>query len=228
MVETVVFDVGGVLVDWDPRHLYRSEFRCEDEMERFLAEVCTWEWHHRHDAGVPFAESIPALADAFPAHASMIRLWDERYMDMVPGEIPGVVDVVRDLHARGTRLLVLSNMPAEVWPQLTNRFEWFELFATKGDDYLRLAERERLRLGVPELPPEVVVSLRRGCVVSGVEKVVKPDPAIYRVLVDRHGVDPASAAFVDDRPENVEAASALGFDGVLFTDAASLREALGV
>lgn len=196
MVETVVFDVGGVLVDWDPRHLYRNVFDDELEMERFLAEVCTWEWHHRHDAGVPFAESIPALLDRFPAHASMIRLWDERYLDMVAGEIPDVVDVVRDLHARGTRLLVLSNMPAEVWPRLTARFEWFALFD--------------------------------GCVVSGVEKVVKPDPAIYRVLVDRHGVDPASTVFVDDRPENVDAADALGFDGVLFTDAASLRASLGM
>ena len=193
---TVVFDLGGVLVDWDPRHLYRSQFDEEDEMERFLTEVCTWEWHHRHDAGVPFAESIPALTSAFPTHAPLIRLWDERYMDMIRGEVPGVVDVVRDLHARRTRLLVLSNMPSEVWPQLQERFDWLGLFD--------------------------------GSVVSGDEKVVKPDPAIYRILVDRHGVDPASTAFVDDREENVEAAAALGFDVVLFRDAASLREALGL
>lgn len=193
---TVVFDLGGVLVDWDPRHLYRSHFEEQNEMERFLAEVCTWEWHHLHDAGVPFAESIPALTNAFPAHAPLIRLWDARYMDMISGEIPGVVDVVRDLHSRGIRLLVLSNMPSEVWPQLTERFDWLGLFDA--------------------------------AVVSGVEKVVKPDPAIYRILVDRHGVDPGSTAFVDDREENVEAAAALGFDGVLFRDAASLRVALGI
>ncbi len=189
-----MFDLGGVLLDWDPRHLYRTVFDDHDEMERFLAEVCTWEWHHRHDAGVPFAESIPALANAFPEHAAMIRLWDTRYPDMVAGEVAGVVEVVRDLHARGTRLLVLSNMPSEVWPQLQERYDWLGLFDA--------------------------------AVISGDEQVVKPDPAIYRILVDRFGVDPGSTAFVDDRPENVEAAAALGFDAVLFTDAASLRTAL--
>ena len=191
-----MFDVGGVLVDWDPRHLYRSRFETEDEMEQFLAEVCTWEWHHRHDKGVPFAESIPALSDAFPEHAHLIALWESHYQEMVPGEISGTADVVRDLHAAGDRLLILSNMPSEVWGPLTERFDWFDLF--------------------------------EGAVVSGDEKVVKPDPAIYRVLIDRFGVDPASSVFVDDREENVAAAAALGFEGILFTDAASLRTSLGV
>jgi HAD superfamily hydrolase (TIGR01509 family) len=171
-------------------------FADTDEMERFLAEVCTWEWHHRHDAGVPFAESIPTLSATFPEHAHLIGIWETRYMEMVPGEIPGVPDVVRDLHAAGDRLLVLSNMPSEVWAPLTERFDWFELFD--------------------------------GAVISGDEKIVKPDPAIYRILVDRYGVDPGSTAFVDDRPENVEAAAALGFDAILFTDAASLRRSLGL
>lgn len=196
VIDTVVFDVGGVLVDWDPRHLYRQVFDDDEEMERFLAEVCTWEWHHRHDAGVPFSESIPALSAAFPEHAPLIAMWESRYLDMIPGEIPGTVEIVRDLHAAGTRLLVLSNMPSEVWEPLTARFEWFALFD--------------------------------GWVVSGDEKVVKPNPAIYRVLVERHGVDPASAAFVDDRRENVDAARDLGFDAILFTGAASLRERLSI
>ena len=196
MGRTVVFDVGGVLVDWDPRHLYRKVFDDEDEMERFLAEVCTWEWHHRHDKGVPFAESIPALTEQFPHHADLIAMWEARYQEMVPGEIPGTADVVRDLHAAGERLLVLSNMPSEVWTPLTERFGWFSLF--------------------------------EGWVVSGDEKVVKPDPAIYRVLMARYEVDPATAVFVDDRRENVEAAVALGFEAVLFTDAESLRASLGV
>ena len=192
----VVFDVGGVLVDWDPRHLYRKVFDDHEEMERFLAGVCTWEWHHRHDAGVPFAESIPALSNAFPEHAHLIEIWATRYMEMVPGEIEGMGDVVRDLHARGDRLLVLSNMPSEVWEPFTTQFDWFELFD--------------------------------GAVVSGDEKVVKPDPVIYRILVDRYGVDPASTVFVDDRQENVDAAAAMGFDAIRFTDAASLRRTLSI
>lgn len=196
MVETVIFDVGGVLVDWDPRHLYRKVFDDPEEMETFLAEVCTWEWHHRHDAGVPFAESIPALSRSFPEHADLIAMWGARYLEMVPGEIPGTADIVRDLHAAGDRLLVLSNMPSEVWTPLTERFDWFQLFD--------------------------------GAVVSGDEKVVKPDPAIYRILLERFALDPTTSVFVDDREENVAAAAALGFDAVLFTDAASLRRSLRV
>ena len=194
MITNAVFDLGGVLIEWDPRHLYRNLFDSEDEMERFLAEVCTWEWHHRHDAGVPFAESIPALAAAFPEHAEHIAMWEKRYGEMIPGEIAGTADVLRELRARGDRLLVLSNMPSEVWAPLTERFDWFDLF--------------------------------EGWVVSGDEKVVKPNRAIYRVLIERFGVDPHVSVFIDDREENVEAARALGFDAVLFTDADDLRQSL--
>lgn len=195
-LDTVVFDLGGVLVEWDPRHLYRDVFADPDEMERFLAEVCTWEWHHRHDAGVPFAESIPELSKLFPEQSANIALWASRYMDMIPGEVPGTVDVLRALHERGTRVLALTNMPVETEPPLRERFDWFELFD--------------------------------GIVVSGVEKLVKPDPSIYRVLIDRYRVDPATTAFVDDRPENVAAANALGFVGIQFTDAESLRRDLDI
>jgi 2-haloacid dehalogenase len=190
---TVVFDLGGVLVDWDPRHLYRQVLAGDDEVERFLAEVCTWAWHTQHDLGRPMAETIPELSAQFPEHAAAIALWHERYGDMIAGEVPGTADIVRDLHAAGVRLLVLSNMPVDVLHVL-DRFEWLDLFD--------------------------------GIVVSGQERVIKPDPAIYRILVERHGVDPATTAFVDDRVENVEAATALGFRGIHFTDASSLRRSL--
>jgi 2-haloacid dehalogenase len=192
--EVCIFDVGGVLVDWDPRHLYRKVFDDPDEMERFLAEVCTWEWHHEHDRGARFADTIPALSIAFPEHAPHIAMWETRYQEMIVDVIDGMPDLLRDLHAAGTRLLVLSNMPSEVWDPLVARFDWFELFD--------------------------------GAVVSGDELVVKPDPAIYRVLVERFGVDPPRTTFVDDRAENVDAARALGFDAVLFSDAPSLRALL--
>jgi 2-haloacid dehalogenase len=188
-----VFDLGGVLVDWDPRHLYRQVLGDDEEVERFLAEVCTWAWHTQHDLGRPMAETIPELSAQFPEHAAVIALWHERYADMIAGEVPGTADVVRELHAAGTRLLVLSNMPVDVLHVL-DRFEWLDLFD--------------------------------GIVVSGRERVIKPDPAIYRILVDRHRVDPSTTAFVDDRVENVEAATALGFRGVHFTDAPSLRREL--
>ena len=191
-IDTVVFDVGGVLVDWDPAHLYRQVFGEDDAaLRRFLDEVCTWEWHHEHDRGARFADTIPARCEQFPDDAEHIRLWETRYLDMVGGEIAGMQALVRGLHEDGRRLLILSNMPSEVWPPLVRRFPWLD-------------------------------ELFDGAVISGDEGVVKPDPAIYRALIDRHGVDPARTAFVDDRAENVEAAAALGFTAIRFTDAASL------
>jgi HAD superfamily hydrolase (TIGR01509 family) len=189
-----VFDLGGVLLDWDPRHLYRGEFEDEAEMERFLSEVCTLAWHFQHDRGVAFSETIPGLCARFPEHADLIRLWDERYLDMIAGEVPGTVDVLRDLHAAGTKLYVLSNMPSSVWQPIHDLFEWFDLFD--------------------------------GAVISGDEKIVKPDPAIYALLTERFGVAPSRSAFVDDRAENVEAARAHGFTAIQFTDADALRRAL--
>jgi 2-haloacid dehalogenase len=196
LIDAVVFDVGGVLLDWHPRHLYRQVFDDEADVERFLTEVATLPWHFQHDRGVTFAETIPALCEQFPEHAEHIRLWETRYLDMVAGEIPGTIDVLRTLRARGTRLFVLSNMPASVWPELRDAFEWFGLFD--------------------------------GSIISGQERIVKPDVAIYRLLVDRFGLDPATTAFVDDRIENVAAADALGFVGIQFTDADALRRVLAL
>ena len=191
-IDTVVFDVGGVLLDWDPAHLYRGVFGEDDAaLRRFLDEVCTWEWHHEHDKGARFVDTIPALVERFPDDAEHIRLWETRYADMVAGEIDGMATVVDSLRNDGLRLLILSNMPSEVWPALTDRHEILRAFES--------------------------------AVISGDEGIVKPDPAIYRVLIDRYDVDPVRAAFVDDREENVTAAAALGFTAIRFTDAASLQ-----
>lgn len=189
-IDTVVFDVGGVLLDWDPAHLFRQVLP-DDELGRFLGEVCTWEWHHQHDRGVPFRETISALCERFPDDAEHIRLWESRYADMVAGEVPGMREVVDGLRRDGVRLLILSNMPSEVWPALTERHPILGAF--------------------------------EGAVISGDEGLVKPDPALYRVLTDRFDVDPVRAAFVDDRPENVEAAAALGFTALLFEGPASVQ-----
>lgn len=181
-----MFDVGGVLLDWDPAHLYREVFGDDEPaLRRFLDEVCPWVWHHEHDKGARFVDTIPARCERFPDDAEHIRLWASRYADMVAGEVAGMRAVVDALRADGVRLLILSNMPSEVWPDLVDRHEILAPF--------------------------------EGAVISGDEGVVKPDPAIYRVLIERFDVDPRTAAFVDDRQENVDAASALGFTAVLFT-----------
>ena len=127
-VEAVVFDIGGVLVDWDPRHLYRTMFDDPEEMERFLAEVCSPEWHAPHDRGVSTAESCADLARRLPEHADRIWAWSSRSEEMVAGEIPGTASIVEELVEAGRRCYALTNMEAETYPRRRERFAFFDLF----------------------------------------------------------------------------------------------------
>ena len=125
----VVFDLGGVLIDWDPRHLYRKLFAGDDEaMEHFLATVCTHEWHRHHDAGRSFAEGARLLKAAHPDQAELIDAFGARADEMIAGPIPGAVEILEELHDRGRRLYALSNWPAESFPLARRRFAFLDRF----------------------------------------------------------------------------------------------------
>lgn len=113
-VRVVVFDIGGVLLDWDPRRLYRELLPDPAELDRFLAEVCTPAWNATIDAGRPFDEACDELAARHPAYADLIHAW-KRQDEMVAGEIAGTAELVGRLHDAGTPLYLLTNMPADVF-----------------------------------------------------------------------------------------------------------------
>ena len=188
---TVVFDLGGVLVDWDPRYMYRQLFDDPDEMESFLAEVTTAEWNAYQDAGRPWAEAVELLVAEHPQRRELIEAFHGRWPEMLAGAIPGTVDVLADLRAAGVRLIALSNWSAETFPVARERFDflaWFE-----------------------------------GIVISGDVGVNKPDRRIFEHLIEEFGIEPAAALFIDDSSANVDAATALGFQAVQFSDASTLR-----
>lgn len=190
-LSTVVFDLGGVLVDWDPRHLYRQLFDDPAEMESFLAEVTTAEWNAHQDAGRPWAEAVELLVAEHPERRELIEAFHRRWPEMLAGEVPGTVYVLTDLRAAGVRLVALSNWSAEMFPFARERFDflaWFE-----------------------------------GIVISGDVGVSKPDRRIFEHLVEQFGIEPAAALFIDDSAANVDAATALGFQAIRFTDATALR-----
>jgi 2-haloacid dehalogenase len=127
-VTAVVFDLGGVLLDWNPRYLYRKLFDDELEMERFLSEICTLEWHAAHDRGVPFAHSCAELAAAHPERAELIGAWGARSEEMIGGAIEEVVAILADLRSRGVPCYALTNMEAETYPLRLARFDFLHWF----------------------------------------------------------------------------------------------------
>ena len=132
----VVFDLGGVLIDWDPRYLYRTLFADTASMERFLAEVTTQEWNAAQDAGRPWAEAVEVLAGRFPDQRSLIEAYRLRWAETLGGAIDGTVEVLSDLRDRGVRLLALSNWSAETFPVARDRYPflaWFEGIVISGE-----------------------------------------------------------------------------------------------
>jgi 2-haloacid dehalogenase len=123
-LSAVVFDVGGVLLDWDPRHLYRKLISEPAEMEWFLANVCTPEWHAAHDRGLSTAESCAALADKWPRYAGLILAWSERGEEMVAGPLPEGVKLLCRVIESGLPCYALTNMEAETYPKRAARYDF--------------------------------------------------------------------------------------------------------
>ena len=193
-LKAVVFDLGGVLIDWDPRYLYRKLLDDEAAVEEFLATVCTPAWNAEQDRGRPFADGVAELVARHPAHTAAITAFHERWAEMLGGAVGGTVEVLAELRAAGVPVYALTNWSAETFGIARERFEFLEWFD--------------------------------GVLVSGEERMIKPDPAIFRLLLDRFGLDPGATFYIDDSPANVAAADRLGFDAVRFTSPAQLRRDL--
>jgi 2-haloacid dehalogenase len=135
LVDAVVFDLGGVLIDWDPRHLYRQIFADPVEMEDFLARICTMDWHRAHDLGADVTESCRRLAALHPGQEEMIMAWAERGEEMAAGQIDSTVAVLAELKAAGVRCYALSNMEPDTFLIRRARFpfmEWFDGHVISG------------------------------------------------------------------------------------------------
>jgi 2-haloacid dehalogenase len=135
VISAVVFDLGGVLVDWNPRYLYRQVFSDPGEMEDFLARICTADWHRAHDLGAVTAESCRDLAARHPEYRDAIMAWAERSEEMVAGQFDQAVAVLSEVKAAGIPCYALSNMEAETFPIRFARYAfmgWFDGLVISG------------------------------------------------------------------------------------------------
>ena len=195
----VLFDVGNVIVDWDPRRLYRKIFPDAAEMDAFLDEVCTMAWHTEHDRGRPFAHGADLLIAEHPQHELAIRAWRGRWDEMFAGAIPETEAVLHDLHARGVPIHGLTNMSPEVWPGVQAMSEAFALFDTvvvSGDEGLIKPDPAIFRLACARTglaPADMVFVDDNAANIAAAHALGFPtvrfaDPAALRPALERFGL----------------------------------------
>lgn len=190
-IKNIIFDFGGVLVDWNPVYLYSKEFEDETEMNHFLENICTPEWNIQQDAGRSLAEATEILQKEHPKYKELIGHYYSRWEEMLGGVIKESERVLEMLEPKYP-LYGLTNWSAETITIAYDKYEFFKHFD--------------------------------GIVVSGDEKLIKPDPKIYQVLLERYDLKANESLFIDDNINNIETANDLEFHTIHFTEDTDLEE----
>ena len=194
-IRAIVFDFGGVLIDWNPRHLYRKLFPGNERaMESFLREIGFTEWNLQQDSGRAFAPAVAELVAQFPTYADLIQAYDERWEESIAGPIHATVALLLPLKHAGYELHGLSNWSSEKFAIACTQYAFFHLFET--------------------------------ILVSGEVKLLKPDPSIYVVFLERIGRTASECLIIDDSYQNIVTARGLGFATIHFESSDQLLREL--
>lgn len=195
-INTIIFDLGGVLIDWNPRYVFDDNyFDSEEKRQFFFNSVCTSDWNEEQDAGRSIVEATQLLVKQFPDWEKPIRDYYGRWTDMLNGPIHETVELFRELKEKeGYKIYALTNWQEGLFDIALVRYNFLHWFD--------------------------------GRVVSGEERTRKPFPDFYQVLLNRYQVNPSEAIFIDDNLRNVKAAEELGINSVHFQSAAQLRKHL--
>lgn len=185
-INTIIFDLGGVLIDWNPEYVFLDAFNGDREkMQWFFNNICTSDWNENQDAGYPLAQATKDLVEKFPEHEYYIKMFYGKWENMLGGPIDGTVKVLENLiKTEKYKLVALTNWSHETFPIAQKRFEFLKWF--------------------------------EGIVVSGDEKTRKPFKDIYDITLNRFNIAPEKSLFIDDNLRNIEAANALGINGIHF------------
>jgi 2-haloacid dehalogenase len=195
-INTIIFDLGGVLIDWNPEYVYLKEFRGDRaKMDWFLNEICAWEWNANQDAGYPLQKATEERVALFPEHEELIRMYYGRWEEMLGFAHQDTLKILESLVQNDSyRVLALTNWSGETFPKARAKFEWLQWF--------------------------------EGILVSGDEGVRKPFADIYKLMISRYNIEPAKSVFIDDSLKNVEGAQHVGLNAIHFTAAPALKKSL--
>lgn len=195
-IDTIIFDLGGVLIDWNPEYVFLDVFNGDrKKMQWFFDTICTSDWNENQDAGYPMAQATEDRIVLFPEYEKEIRQFYGRWVDMLGGPITGTVDILKKcIESKDYKVVALTNWSAETFPIAQERFDflnWFE-----------------------------------GIIVSGKEKTRKPFDDIYNLTLNRFNIKAENAIFIDDNQRNIEAANNLGINGIRFESPERLLQQL--
>lgn len=194
-IKNVVFDFGGVLLDWNPRYLYKDVFNDDKKMEFFLQNICTNEWNAQMDKGKPFEEAIAELSAQFPQYKDEIALYYSSWGKMLQGEIKEGLDIFNKVVDSGRfKVYGLTNWSYQTFPIAFSRYRFLDKF--------------------------------EGIVVSGEEKMIKPEKGIYHILFERYHLIPNECVFIDDNKNNIDSCIAQGMHGIHLTSYKEAKEQL--
>ena len=194
-IETIIWDLGGVLIDWNPKYVFNeSYFESEEKRDYFFRHICTSDWNEEQDAGRSIVEATQLLVSEFPDWEKPIRDYYGRWTDMLNGPVQDTVEIFRMLRdSNKFKQYALTNWQANLFDIALVRYDFLHWF--------------------------------QGRVVSGEEKTRKPFPDFYKRLLDRYNVDPSTAIFIDDNLRNVKAAEELGIKSIHFHSPGQLKQA---
>jgi len=191
--KNIIFDLGGVLIDWNPEYVYLKEFNNDrKEMKWFFDNVCTFDWNENQDAGYPLKKATEERVKLFPQYENLIRIYYGRWEEMLGGPINKSVNILRRIKKKNKlNVFALTNWSAETFPTALKKFDFLSLF--------------------------------EGIIVSGEEKTRKPFEKIYQITIDRFKIDPTESVFIDDNLRNVKAAEKLNIKGIHFKNSDKLE-----
>jgi 2-haloacid dehalogenase len=194
-IDAVIFDLGGVLIDWNPSYVFDKMFEDEDQKKHFFENICTSDWNEKQDAGRPLKEASEELVAKHPEWKEYIEAYYGRWEEMLGGPIDGTVEIFRRLKQTGKyKLYALTNWSAELFPIALERYDFLHWFD--------------------------------GRVVSGEEKMRKPFPEFYQLILERFQLNVAETLFIDDNVRNAKAAEAMGLKTIIFKSPTQLKEEL--
>jgi 2-haloacid dehalogenase len=194
-IDAVIFDLGGVLIDWNPSYVFDKMFEDEEQKKHFFDNICTSDWNERQDAGRSLKEATEELVAKHPEWKKYIEAYYGRWEEMLGGPIDGTVEILRQLKQTGNyKLYSLTNWSAELFPIALERYDFLHWFD--------------------------------GRVVSGEEKMRKPFPEFYQLILERFLLNIEETLFIDDNVRNAKAAEAMGLKTIIFESPTQLKEEL--